>query len=475
MVSDAPVIETTTLRSAAASACRAAGLPTPAACTSVRMPPTWRGPEWIPYTFVFAEARPSAAAVHAFYTAAARSGIPNPRLFWPDTVALASLFHPLFFAAAGNGTLDPAIWVGARSGRTLAGSSGVATVRFWLQSTMFLAGVTLSAAIVQSRWSAGTIASKLDRLWQAAQYVPALRLTDVVRACARGPCDVELLIELKRVFARALASLADGLDYPGVTLAAEPPDDASRRRFGFVEKLRRDLGDNLRCVIAYGSSVTSPVFADYDLILVVDDAPASLRRLAASHPSYRDVELNLSVFDETEFRVFQSISGDNLTDHTRCLHGEVVVPVKPADDLLLRNYSFGFVRLRQLIGMAAHAVGRPLGDGSDEKRSLYGYFAKIPLNVMKGIRAALGEPVAKDEIAAWMRSELDYDAELQLRDCIDGRADAAISTAAWATAEVMTRMNGEHPVYRHVHARDAQLWQQLERVAPASNSGAPSP
>ena len=38
---------------------------------------------------------------------------------------------------------------------------------FWLQSVVFLAAVTLSAAIVQGRWSRGTIESKFDRLWQA--------------------------------------------------------------------------------------------------------------------------------------------------------------------------------------------------------------------------------------------------------------------------------------------------------------------
>jgi hypothetical protein len=438
------------------------------------MPPTWRGPEWRPYTYVFTETRPIADAVRRFFAAAARSELSNPRLLWPEVFALSSLFHPLFFAAVANEkSLDPDIWGGAHARRALARGSGVATVRFWLQSTLFLAGVTLSAAVVQSRWSSGTIASKLDRLWQAAQCatpaglhsLAALRLADFVGERARVAPNVDLLIDLKRAFGRALAAVTDDVKLPQVTLTEESLGSEARARFGFLDMLTKTLDGNLRCVIAYGSSVTSARFADYDAIVVVDDARDALLRLAGRHLAYAGVELNLSVFDVADFQIFQRISGDNLTDHARCLWGEIAVPVKPVDDLLLRNYSFGFVRLRQLIGMAAHAARRPLGEGRDEKRSLYGYFAKIPLNVMKGISAAVGEPVAKESIAGWMRDELAYDVDEQLRRCARGHGGAAIATAAWATAEVMARMNEAHPVYRRVPASDAQLWDELESPA----------
>jgi|GEM_PF-1760334 len=462
-------------------ACRAAGLPSPVTCMTVTMPPTWRGPESVPYTYVFTERQPTAAAVRRFYAEAVRGTLPNPRLFWPDSFALASLHHPLFFAAVSRSNrLDPQRWGGARSTRA-AGS--VATVRFWLQSTLFLAGVTLSAAVVQSRWSAGTVGSKLDRLWQAALCAPragldridALRLADFVREQAVRPPGVAQLIDLKQVFGRALAAVTEPEnDHRGATLTAEPLDLAGRERFGFVGDLRRRLGDNLRAVIAYGSSVTSSTFADYDLMVVVEDARSALTSLAGSHPDYRGVELNLSVFDETDFHTFQLVSGDNLTENARCLWGEITVPVKPVDLLLVRNYSFGFVRMRQLLGMAAHALRRPLGEGRDEKQSLYGYFAKIPLNVMKGIGASVGEPVTKEYIAAWMRDELDYNVDLQLRACAAGGAGGAIADAAWATAEVLRRTNMSHRVYERVSAEKAQIWRELESESDRSGSTAGS-
>src|SRR5207249_3575630 len=138
----------------------------------------------------------------------------------------------------------------------------------------------------------------------------------------------------------------------------------------------------------------------------------------------------MSVFGEAEFTTYQLASGDNLTHHAVVLFGEVAVPEKTVDDLLLRNFSFGFVRLRQLLGMAAFAAVQSLETAADDKRSLYGYFEKIPLNVAKGIRGAAREDIAKERVVEWTRDAIGYEVS-------GAPGAAAIARAAWATEAIL--------------------------------------
>jgi hypothetical protein len=258
------------------------------------------------------------------------SGFPNARVFTPRMLEWASIFHPAFFAAMSRGEVQPGASLPRRLRLNVPTSRelNVATTLYWLQSTLFLAGVTLSAALIQGRFSRGTVASKLDRLWQAggiaqAADLPdfgALRLKDEVANLAREIERPEkLLVPLKHCFAKAIAALAASVPVEAEQMIESELGSELSDRFGFRHDLAAAIGPRLRCMIVYGSSVTSNAFADYDVIIVADERDEVLLKLRNLAPSYRGVELNVSVFEPEEFWNYQVLSGDNLSHHGICI------------------------------------------------------------------------------------------------------------------------------------------------------------
>jgi len=376
-------------------------------------------------------------------------------------IELSSLCHPLLFRrfAASERSLPDlrACRLAIRPEAELE----PATLRYYLQSLLFLAGCTLTPAIVQGRFSVGTVDSKLMRLWQAAHYarrfnLPHLRslnLERFVRGCATSEwSSIESLVAIKRAYGQALSALVDGLAFTRHTLSAARLTAAQRERFGFLGSLRAELGSDLRCVIAYGSSVTSGVFADYDLFLVVRDPDRALRSLAGRAPSFGGKELNLSLYGAGDFLPFQLTSGDNLNEAALCLYGEAEVPIKPVPDLLVRNISFGFIRLRQLLGLCGSLAGKSVRAVESRDFSLYEYFMKIPMHVAKGTRSAQREPVAKEVINEWTKRELGYDLERQLALVRTGRLAEATAAAYCATEDVLAHLNRRYGIFELVPA-----------------------
>lgn len=429
----------------------------------VLMPPTWRDEGPVPYTFVFTRQELAAEEFERVYRDAVGAGLENVRLFTPRALELASVFHPRFAAALlKDADRFPQAGLSHGLSERLRGrlicetSPGVqaGTTRFWLQSMLFLAGVTLSAAIIQNRWSSGTVDSKLGRLWQAGcvaetggfPSLNAMKLCQRVRELALSPQPaVRRLNEIKTLYAEALEALTEGIPAVPTEMTVAPLRGAMKSRFGFVSDLRHTLGKNLKAVLVYGSSVAGSAFSDYDVILVVKSSRDALDRLAGTAPVYQGLELNLSVYNEKDFWTYQVLSGDNLTTHALCLYGAVLVPEKSRNDLLARNFSFGFVRLRQLLGMAAFALQQPVHDPADDKANLYGYFVKIPLNVVRGIRGALGECTTKEEVQTWCRTRLGYDVAEQKRRCVHD--PGALAAAAWGTLRVLEASNQELQIH----------------------------
>lgn len=433
----------------------------------VVMPPTWKERAPVPFTFVLFEEELGREELHRFFEVGTGMGLPNPRPVSRRLLELASIFHPLFYssftsgrgrAGAGGGLsdfvgrLNPlALRVGTAS--TVEGASAL----YYVQSLLFLAGCTLSAAVIQNRFSEGTIESKLGRLWQAAHYAKRfgyaafndLRMEEFVLGCdaaaARGP--IAQLLEIKKAYGRALKALHGGLSVERHAVSQERLTRADEDRFGFVGDLRGRLGANLQCILVYGSSVTSLDFADYDLVVVVRDASLALGRLAGSNPAYRGKEINLSVYDMDDFIDFQSMSGDNLNHNARCLYGEAEIPIKPAPDLMVRNFSFAFIRLRQLLGMAGYLSKQKVHGGLLDQTNLYDYFVKIPMHIMKGVRSVAREPISKEYINAWTAAELGYDLNEQMALLKGRRFAEAIANAYLATHGVITHLNDRYRVF----------------------------
>lgn len=434
---------------------------------AVTMPPTWKPEDPAVYTFSFFHEDLTRDELQAFFTLATKRGVPNPRPVSRSLIELASLFHPLLYEMSISGGVEGAEDFFADMGRGVwlgGGDAGVlATPRRYLQSLVFLAGCTLSAAVIQNRYSPGNIDSKLGRLWQTAQYarrglvegIDPAELEQFVRDCSARTDEPYLqLIDLKKAYGRTLGAIGAGIEARPAVVRASPLDEARRARFaGIPEVLRELTGNEVECILAYGSAVTSDTFADYDLIVVVRDAARALWRLRGADPEHRGRELNCSIYDRDDFTAFQRCSGDNLDRGVLCLYGEAEVPVKPRADLLFRNFSFAFIRLRQLLGMAAFLAREGVHANTATTASLYNYFVKIPMHIVKGVRGSMGDPNAKEKIEAEMLRELEYDLRRAAAQCLTGDPWRAISDAYHATHATIGLLNAEYRAFRFEEGR----------------------
>jgi hypothetical protein len=442
----------------------------------VVMPPTWRPNDLRLFTFVIFEEELARPQLHRFFEVSIGLGIENPRPVSRRLLELASILHPLFFSSfkkrcgldVVHGPLDDfsdRLSV-CRLTATESLSVNCSPIQFYLQSLLFLAGCTLSAAVVQSRFSLGTIESKLNRLWQAAQYakrfgymqLAALNLDEFVIELARNKdTPVSQLIQIKKAYGQALAAIHDTQSVELKTVTQENLTQADKDRFGFIDDLRQVIGANLLCVLSYGSSVTSIDFHDFDLVLIVKDAAAALERLSGTSPSYRNKEINLSIYDSDDFTPFQTMSGDNLNHNARCLFGETQIPIKSPYDLMLRNFSFAFIRLRQLLGMAGYLSKQKTHGGLQDATNLYEYFVKIPMHIMKGVRSVAHEPISKEYINSWTSEALGYDLNEQLLLLKHGRVTEAISNAYLATHDVISHLNLRYQIFKEENAVTAAI------------------
>ncbi|MFJ6416380.1 hypothetical protein [Paeniglutamicibacter sp. NPDC091659] len=418
----------------------------------VQRPPSWRGTPFS-LSYVHLDREVSGAELLGIYRWATGQQLENPRVISPFTMEWSSVFHPRFYRAAAG--------TGATTVRSLepveANGTDSALQRLWFESVVFLASVTLSAAIVQSRFSSGTLASKYDRLWQAGKFastglVPGLQgqaLMDDVSSMASdsGVSDLERLLAIRRRFEEVIACLRGPESVTEVSLVRREIPAELGPRFGFLEELRHRLGARLECVIVYGSSVNSEHFADYDLVLVAKDPEAVLRKLYATSPRFSGKELNVGVYSSDELWRMQCLSGDNLADYGLCIYGETRVPAKSATDLLMRNLSFGIVRQRQQLGMVGAALAdHPLP--GDDRRNLYGYFTKIPANIAKGTFGAMNQRLTKEEVHDWIESICGFRTTHMQQLASDGDPGRALAESAVATGAVLRALNERFTVVR---------------------------
>ncbi|GAA1496186.1 hypothetical protein [Paeniglutamicibacter kerguelensis] len=418
----------------------------------VERPPSWRGTPFH-LSYVHLDREVSGAELLGIHRWATEQHLENPRVISPITMEWSSVYHPRFYRAAAG--------TGATTVRPLqpveANGTDSSLQRLWFESVVFLASVTLSAAIVQSRFSSGTLASKYDRLWQAGKFastglVPGLQgqlLMDDVTAMARdsGTSDLERLLAIRRRFEEVVAHLRGPEFVTEVSLARQEVPPVLGPRFGFIDELRHSIGSQLECVIVYGSSVNSREFADYDLVLVVKDPEVVLRKLYATSPRFAGKELNVGVYSSDELWRMQCLSGDNLADYGLCIYGETRVPAKSTTDLLMRNLSFGIVRQRQQLGMIGAALADRPRPG-DDRHNLYGYFTKIPANIAKGTFGAMNQRLTKEEVHQWIESICGFRTAQMQQLASDGDPGRALAESAVATGAVLRALNEQFKVVR---------------------------
>lgn len=417
---------------------------------TVEHPPGWR-PEPLKVTFLTLCADVTGEDVLRTFQWARKAGLPNPRVISPPLLKWSSAFHPAFFRSVQGWSSRQPFSISFPAGHFL--NDWDRREKFRLQSLVFLAYVTLSAAIIQNRWSAGTIASKLDKLWDAGDpdrsdlpQLHKLCLREEVRRLASAIPGPDVLLRMKHLFADALCVLSGDIHASKVSMrqATLPPGLA--QRFGFLGSLLHAVA-NIQAVIVYGSSVSSEIFADYDIILVVEDADGALKALCGTAPSFNGKELNISVYSPDELWTMQLISGDNLADYGLCLYGEALLPEKTTDLLLARNFSFGMIRQRQQLGMVPSAQDEH--DPTDDRRNLYGYFVKIPANVVKGTYGAVGHRWPKEKVHDWLREKCGFDPVREQQEAIEGDRALPLARSAVATMNALLQLNSELSVVQN--------------------------
>ncbi|BFM13238.1 hypothetical protein R50072_33910 [Simiduia litorea] len=436
------------------------------AYSQIFLPCRWLGDRDKYVSFAFLDTDLPLTAFQHLPQRALRIGLKNPRVITPTMLRLSALFHPLFFYAARRNieaaklnspeypSDPPALAIAVNA------ADDICSPAYWLQSTMFLAGVTLGAAIIQNRWSEGTIDSKLSRLWYAGVFAHKQQhnelesldlcnaVIELVKQRRQGLSSLETFIQLKGLFAQVIRCLSAKVSHQTLTMSAAHLDQKQTKKFGFINQLKDLLGDQIEAIIVYGSSINSDEFSDYDLIVVVRDETDSLIKLAGKSPTYQGIELNIGIYNPENFFNYQLLSGDNLSSHGLCIFGAIPTPIKPRNELIVRNFSFGFVRMRQLIGMSSFAAGNSLHDANDDKRNLYQYFVKIPLNVIRGIQGAIEEPLSKETVIQLCINKFGFDVRAQTQRCLNGEASQAIASAAWTTQAVLEEYNKRLDVYR---------------------------
>lgn len=408
--------------------------------------PTWR-PEPLQVTFLALSAEATGVDLLKTSQWARKAGLPNPRVISPTLLKWSSVFHPAFFRSAQAWSSRHLSSISFPAGHFL--NDREKREKFRLQSLVFLAYVTLSAAIIQNRWSPGTIASKLDKLWYAGDpdrlnlppQLHELNLREKVRQLASATPGTDVLLSLKHLFSSTLHALSGNIQASKISMRQAAIPDALATRFGFLGGLLHTVA-NVQAVIVYGSSVSSETFADYDIILVVENADEALKELCGTTPIFDGKELNISVYSPDELWTMQLISGDNLADYGLCLYGEATVPEKTTDLLLARNFSFGMIRQRQQLGMVPSAQTND-PNSPDDRKNLFGYFVKIPANVVKGTYGATGQRWSKEKVHDWLREKCDFDPVVAQQEANEGCPALPLARSAVTTMNALMQLNCE--------------------------------
>ncbi len=420
------------------------------------MPIGWKSEPPVQYNYVYMDTDLEAEDYVSFFQLCRNLNIPNPRIFSPRILSFASVLHPsLFFSVKYGESTSNELNAFKKSLVPMEltfdynSNTDLDSPKFYFQSLAFLSGVTLSAAIIQNRYSEGTIESKLNRLWQLATAsgqndILGLNEIDIKQFVLKtanklNGDKLNVLVDIKKFYSTVLKKLVKDIDCEWRCLKADRLSKSQKVKYGFIDSLKSDLGSNLQCVILYGSAVNSQKFSDYDLILIVKNLDSAINALAGKSPIYRGLELNISLFDEDDFITYQLASGDNLIDHALCLYGETNVPHKTSNLLLTRNFSFGFIRFRQQIGVSAYV--NDIKSRQDDKKNLLDYFIKIPLNVSKGIEGCFGQINTNEELRYWFKETLGFDVDFFRAESAKGNHNVAIAVASWATETVMYLAN----------------------------------
>ncbi|MBN2145446.1 MAG: hypothetical protein JW774_12590 [Candidatus Aureabacteria bacterium] len=193
----------------------------------------------------------------------------------------------------------------------------------------------------------------------------------------------ELLIEIKKRLIRYMEQLPAACRREE-KMSARAPDSLpaeEKRKFGYLEWLKEKLGENLRAVVVYGSSVREDEdYHDYDNYVVVRDLDEAYKVLKGAGITYdietgqvhwqghagKEVTLNLITESAYPYISRYNQYCDRTVNQCKIIHGEVSFYRVSSGEVMERSMSSCYIRLKMLRSAAvwisrnpSELVGKP--------------------------------------------------------------------------------------------------------------------
>ncbi|MDD5045242.1 MAG: hypothetical protein PHG51_06875, partial [Candidatus Omnitrophica bacterium] len=263
-----------------------------------------------------------------------------------------------------------------------------------------------------------------------------------------------------------------------------------QKRYGYVNWLKENLGDNLRAIVLYGSAAREKSeFSDFDNWVVVKDLDAAYKVLKGVALTFKDgeafvrgeegKEVALNVIPEY---IFPRISRFNTVcdrdiDRCKVLYGSVELYRIDCGEVIERSISSVYLRLKTLRTASLWIARRPqeiLG-----KKALFEYFVKntqfvmnICINYREGLRVVSKEEIKKRlaEIGIELfeyKDDPEYIAEAMIQTAVD-------SSKIHALYLKDRRPNFSFLDYAAIHPQVRQNMEQAlvrRLIRPANRSG----
>ncbi|MCX5701164.1 MAG: hypothetical protein NTZ63_06465, partial [Candidatus Omnitrophica bacterium] len=282
---------------------------------------------------------------------------------------------------------------------------------FQLQVEIAARIATMDSFIIQNRGDAKTFLNKIHVYNRLTALMLAVGLLEpgealfLAEELVNGK-EVELLIEIKKrlIHYMEILPLACVLTKKIKYTAALTEEE--KVRFGYINWLKAELGDNLQAIVLYGSAAREKVnFNDYDNWVVVHDLDKAYEKLRGTALTYqggvvtvrgkkedgKEATLNLvpaNIFSKV-FR-FNALC-DRTIDTCKVIYGEIEVYEITVDELLERSVGSVYQRLKTLRTTAIMMARNPAEIVKKDK--LFEFFMKnaqfimsVGINDREGLR-----------------------------------------------------------------------------------------
>lgn len=293
-----------------------------------------------------------------------------------------------------------------------------------LQTEIEAKSATLDAAIIHARRDLGTVVNKahvINRLYMIGSLYNHLKPRDYpfLFGDLTDPKTWDSsLTDMKMMAIDYLLEVPVGKrKYPERTRQVEVSKKELATKYGYIEWLKRTLGDNLIGVLLYGSAARTDdpaKYSDFDNWVRVKDIRKAHEVLKGTSPAYLDGKvytikdghypegakhLGLHIFPESEEYLKRYIrflhDSREFLKHTSVLHGEFPFVKVRQDEVIERGVSQAYIKLKTIAGSLNWAYSSP--ERIMGKPALFEFIVKNLRFFLQHSLNAMGEPKFRDK------------------------------------------------------------------------------